>query len=85
VFPLSSNVQRTFEVDKGIIIACDYDANGNLVYYGQAHSGVAQSEEKWKIRKLSYDANGNLIDWLWAGGREEFTHAWDDRGGLTYL
>ena len=83
-YGLSSTVQRTFEVDKGRISRMDYDASGNLIYYGTAHGTALTSEAKWKIQKLTYDASGNLLSRLWSGGGEAFDQVWNNRASLSY-
>lgn len=62
----------------------DYDANGNVIYFGEALGGTVTSVGNWRIRKLNYDANGNLLSALWAGGSNTFVNVWDNRAGLSY-
>lgn len=62
----------------------DYDANGNVIYYGIAQPGSAVSSGSWQIRKLDYDGAGNLLDMLYANGARAFNQAWTSRAGLSY-
>jgi hypothetical protein len=63
---------------------CDYDVNGNLIYYGTAVPGSATSAPAWGIKKLFYDGSGNFLRWLWAGGTPARTNVWDNRTALIY-
>jgi len=65
-------------------VRIEYDANSNPIYLGEAGVGVATSEAKWRIRKLTYDANSNLLSITWANGNTKYTNVWDDRAILTY-
>lgn len=62
----------------------DYDANGNLIYYGLAAPNTAVASADWFIRKLSYDASGNLLSVLDANGTVAFNSAWTNRVALPY-
>lgn len=62
----------------------DYDANGNVIYYGIAEPGSATSASAWQIRRLDYDGIGNLDDMLFANGLRTFNQAWVNRLSLTY-
>jgi len=68
----------------GFTLSLDYDINDNLIYFGRAAKGTAQTTAGWTIAKLSYDANLNLINIQWAGGNNRFVHIWDDRTSLVY-
>jgi YD repeat-containing protein len=63
--------------------ALDYDANGNMIYYGLAAIGSAKSDPAWQIRKFTYDTNGRMTDRQFAGGTNEFTNIWDNRASIT--
>ena len=62
----------------------DYDANGNVTYFGEALGGTPTGVAEWRIRHLTYDANGNLLSALWAGGSNTFQNTWDNRAALSY-
>jgi hypothetical protein len=62
----------------------DYDANGNVIYFGEALGGTPTAGLAWRIRKMTYSVTGNLLSSLWAGGSNTFVNAWDDRAGLSY-
>lgn len=62
----------------------DYDANGNVIYFGEAIGGTPTSASFWRIKRLSYDASGNLLSALWAEGSNTFVNVWDNRVGLSY-
>ncbi len=62
----------------------DYDANGNVIYFGEALAGTALGDPTWRIKKLTYDVNGNLLSALWAAGSNTFEQIWNNRAGLSY-
>lgn len=61
-----------------------YDASGNLIYYGLAAPGTATSAPLWQIRRLDYDGTGNLLDELYPNGSASFSNIWDNRAALSY-
>ena len=65
-------------------VSLDFDASGNLIYFGIAIPGTPQSVEEWQIRKLTYDGSGNLTRIQWANGTRDFASIWDNRTTLTY-
>jgi len=69
--------------DGSYIKSIDYDASGNVVYYGVTTSGTAKSAAKWQIKKFSYTSN-DLTDIQWADGNTKFDNVWDDRASLSY-
>jgi hypothetical protein len=61
----------------------------NLIYRGYARPGVATSEAKWQICKMTYDGDDNVtnIDWPEAdngSASSEFIFVWDDRASYTF-
>lgn len=49
--------RREFIVqDSEVALSAINDTNGNPVFLGRAKVGVAQSEAKWQIRKITYDS-----------------------------
>ena len=65
-------------------LALDYDATGNLIYFGRAEKGALQSAAVWAINRLDYDVNDNLISILWADGNGSFDNVWNNRTVLSY-
>lgn len=61
-----------------------YDADGNLIYKGEAEVGSGTTEPKWQIQKFFYDANGNLTAVLFAEGDAEYNKVWDNRESYNY-
>lgn len=68
----------------GYIAEGDYDASGNLIYWGLAAPGTAVGAASWQIRRLDYSAGGNLLDMLYANGSRSFNQAWTGRAALSY-
>ena len=62
----------------------DYDGSGNMIYYGAALPGSANSDLAWQVQKLEYDGSGNLLSVTYANGSFNYDQAWDDRAGLSY-
>ncbi|GAB6161903.1 hypothetical protein JCM12298_10620 [Desulfothermus naphthae] len=69
----------------GKTLRLEYDANGNVIYKGEADPGSSTSDPVWKIEKYEYDANGNLIAVLFAEGTADFDKVWDNRESYNYL
>ena len=65
-------------------VQMDFDANGNMTYFGVASPGTQTTDSNWQISKYSYDANGNLLNVLWANGKSTFENIWTAHAGLTY-
>ena len=65
----------------GLIINCDYDANG-LRYVGYAKPGSLDSDSVWQIQRIDY-VSGKISTMRFAGNAE-FNQAWDNRGAITY-
>jgi len=70
--------------DRRYTIATEFDASNNPIYVGEADPGVAKSDAKWRIKKITYDVNNNPTDVQWADSVETFTKIWDNRGDYTY-
>ena len=70
---------------RNLITELDYDASGNVIYFGQAEPGTPTTDAKWQIRKLDYDGSGNLLSMLWAEGVRGFVNAWTGRASLSYF
>jgi hypothetical protein len=64
----------------------DYVArtDGQPVYAGMAVCGVATSDCKWRIRRLTYDTNSQVLTIKFANGDPGFRAIWDNRTTLTY-
>ena len=67
-----------------LTIRLAYDADGNLIYKGEAEVGSGTTEPKWQIQKFFYDANGNLTAVLFAEGDAEYNKVWDNRESYNY-
>lgn len=63
----------------------EYDANGNVLYKGEADPGSSTSDPVWKIEKYEYDANGNVTAVLFAEGTADFDKVWDNRESYNYF
>ena len=68
----------------GYTVALDYNASGNLIYFGKAAKGTSKAAAAWAIASLSYDADSNLTDIQWAAGNTRFDNVWNDRTSLSY-
>ena len=85
VFDEQSQSLRTITSTVGKTLRLEYDANGNVIYKGEADPGSSTSDPVWKIEKYEYDANGNLIAVLFAEGTGDFDKVWDNRESYNYL
>lgn len=54
------------------------------VYIGWASPGVATSEAKWAVRKLTYNATPAITNIQWANKAFAFNSIWDNRATLLY-
>lgn len=57
---------------------------GIPIYIGWATPGVATTDAKWKIRKLTYDGNGQVTAIQHAGSDIGFKFQWSQRTTYTY-
>lgn len=76
--------ERGTSVPEAFSKRLDYDANGNVIYYGRAVPGSATSDSVWSVMKLAYDVSGNLLSVQWAGGTKAPAFSWDGRTGHVY-
>lgn len=54
-----------------------------LIYVGEALPGSLESDDVWRIKKVTIDTQGN-VSITWADGAAEFAHIWDDRLQIQY-
>lgn len=58
--------RREFIVeDSEVSLVVINDANANPIFLGRAKAGVATSEDKWQIRKITYDTNEGVTRIQW--------------------
>lgn len=69
---------------KATAVQMDFDANGNVIFYGISEPGADINSTIWQIKKLVYSGTGNLLSVLWANGKSDFSNAWSARAGLAY-
>jgi len=65
-------------------VELDFDANGNVIYFGFAAPGSSVTDSVWQIKKLVYSGTGNLLSIFWANGASNFINDWTARAGLAY-
>ncbi len=70
-------------VETPFAVRYEYDANGNLLYFGKADPGTEENSSLWQIRKHLY-TNDALTSILWAGGSQAFNTAWNARASAQY-
>ena len=63
--------------------AIEYNADGNPLYVGESEAGSEESDEKWRIKKLTYSGS-NVTNIQWAIGSTGFNFAWANRTSYTY-
>mgnify|MGYP001602995557 CR=1 FL=1 len=61
-----------------------YTANGFEEYFGEAATGVTESELKWRISKRTYDSDDREISLTWANRSAKFDKRWDQRTTYDY-
>jgi len=79
----SVTIQRAYSDMRTL---ADYNASGNLEYFGKAMIGSLSASAVWQIRKLAYEVVGSddrVSSIIWAGDGD-FTQVWDGRTGLSY-
>jgi 23S rRNA-/tRNA-specific pseudouridylate synthase len=59
------------------------DSTSGILLVGHANVGSIETEQVWRIQKLSRDIEGNVIV-QYAGGQSGFNYAWTARNSLTY-
>lgn len=70
--------------DMGVAMSRRTDFVGStLMYRGEAVPGAAESAPVWRIKRVQFSPDGDVTE-MWAGGTSDFTHAWDQRGSLSY-
>ena len=87
-FKYGANDRREFIVQNSeVAYRAINDANGNPTYLARAKCGIATSEEKWQIRKITYDAAQGItaVEWPEISGNAstDFLFSWDLV--LTYI
>ncbi|MEO5334299.1 MAG: hypothetical protein H7839_19975 [Magnetococcus sp. YQC-5] len=59
------------------------NAQGNIIYIGEAPPGTAKSDPFWRITKYFYNVDGS-IDIRFSGGTLKFDYVWDNRETYQY-
>lgn len=62
----------------------DRTSTSDVEYIGKAASGVATSEKKWDIMRITYDENGDVLEIKNARDKIFQQFSWDERTTLTY-
>ena len=57
-------------------------ASSTVTYIGKAKQGAATSDAVWQIKKLLTSSTITTI--AYAGGNDNYSNIWDDRGSLSY-
>ena len=55
----------------------------DAIYKGEAVPGSLDSEQKWRIRRITFSGE-DLVE-EWANGAADFVNAWTSRLSLTYF
>ncbi len=58
--------------------------NDGVIYRAEAAPGTANSESKWRIRRILISNEGDVVK-QWASGNANFDKVWDDRASLEYV
>jgi hypothetical protein len=61
----------------------EYNASNNPIYVGEAETGSGESDEKWRIKKLTYSGS-NVTQIDWCEGSEGFKYKWSERTSYSY-
>lgn len=65
-FKYGERDRREFIVqDSEVALVSINDTNGNPIFLGRAKVGIALTEEKWQIRKITYDSAQGVIRIEW--------------------
>jgi hypothetical protein len=56
--------------------------DADTVYVGESKAGIATSESYWRIKKIL--TSSTITSITFAGGKDSFESAWDDRLSLSY-
>jgi len=88
-FKFGANDRREFITqDSEVTMVAINDENGNPNFLGRAKVGVALSEPKWQIQKLTFDSNNSVTRTQWPQNDEgnasaEYEFIWSDVSNLT--
>lgn len=82
------NDRREFIVqDSEVALRALNNSNGDPIFLGRAKVGVAASEAKWQIRKITYDGSGViLVEWPQndqSNPSGDYEFVWSSVGALT--
>lgn len=80
------NIVRSTTIDtdeRRFTTRIEYDGSNNPIYVGEAEAGSGESDEKWRIKKLTYSGS-NVTQIDWCGGSEGFKHKWSERTSYSY-
>jgi len=78
------NEHETYQRTVGFDFKTEFDANGNILYFGEAYPSALTSEAKWRIWRGFYDANHRQTELRWANGTDDYCHKWSERASLNY-
>ena len=72
-------------VSSAVKVRIEYDDKQNAIYIAEAPAGTGESDNNWRIKKLTYDANNNVVEMNWANKESiSFTVNWTARASYTY-
>lgn len=84
VFVVGAPAKHGYKTDiipPGLAMQID-EVDSTTTYLGLAKTGVATSDARWQIRKIT--VSGTVTSFTWANGTADYNNVWDNRTGLTY-
>lgn len=61
----------------------DY-ASATIRYQGHASPGAAETDEAWRIKRMTFDSQGRLTKTEYANSNANYRNVWANRASLTY-
>lgn len=88
-FKSGANDRREFIFGNETAKQMENDANGNVIYFGNAKPGSDTADAVWQIMKLTYDANSAPLTVTWPQDTDghastNYEYSWSLRGTYTY-
>jgi hypothetical protein len=78
------NEFEVYQRTAGFDFLTEFDASGNILYFGEAYPGALTTEAKWRIWKGTYDSDNRQTELRWANGSDNYIHKWTERASLNY-
>ncbi len=78
------NETEVYQRTVGFDFKTEFDADGNILYFGEAYPGALTTDLVWRIWRGFYDANNRQTELRWANRSDNYDKAWSLRASYNF-